>query len=115
MLDFTGIAMIWPNLNERTVETSIRATHVLKKVMDTKRALIALGKVCKAYGKLCFWNDAELMTREQVTHEKHLDRLYAQALADGAEMIETIFHGVGRKQPVYERFKVNFFGEKVEA
>jgi hypothetical protein len=115
MLDYTGIAIIWPGVNERTVETSIRAAHVLKRVLDTKRALIVLGKVCTAYGKLCFQNDAELMTKEQAQREKSLDRLYGRALADGSEMIETIFHGVGREQPQYERFKVNFFGEKVEA
>lgn len=115
MLDFTGIAMIWPNLNQRAVETSIQATHVLKKAFDTKQTLILLGKLGKACGKLCFWNDAELLTREQTQHEKHLDGLYNQALRDGAEMIETLFHGIGRDQPLYERFKLNFFGERVEA
>jgi hypothetical protein len=115
MLDYAGITAIWPNLNERTVETSIRAAHVLKKAFDTRRALIAAGKLCKAYGKLCFRNDAELMTKEQEQHEKNLDLLYRRALADGAEMIETVFRAVGREQPKYERFKVNFFGEKVEA
>ena len=114
MLDYTGIAIIWPGVNERTVETSIRAAHVLKKVFDTKRALIVLGKAYKAYGKLCFWNDAELFTKEQAQHETNLDRLYRRALADGADMIETVFHGIGREQPVYERFKLNFFGEKVD-
>ena len=114
MLDFTGIAMIWPNLPQHAVETSIYATHLFKKAFDTKRALILLGKLGKAYGRLCFWNDAALLTREQARHEKNLDRFYTQALKDGAEMIETLFHGVGQDQPLYERFKVNFFGEKVE-
>jgi hypothetical protein len=114
MLDIAGIASIWPNLTERAVETSIRATHVLKKAFDTKAALLLLGKAYKAYGRLCFWNDAELMTREQAQHEKSLDALYAQALQDGGEMIETVFHRIGREQPVYERFKVNFFGKRVE-
>ncbi len=115
LLDFAGIAMIWPNLTERTVETSIRATHEFKKAMDTKHTLMILARLCKTYGRLCFFTDAELLTREQAAHEKNLDRLYSQALADGAEMIETLFLSIGREQPVYERFKVNFFGEKVEA
>jgi len=115
MLDFAGIAMIWPNVNERAVETSIRAAHTLKKVFDTKRALIALGKAGKAYSRLCFWNDPNLLTREQAQHEKQLDIFYQQALRDGAELIETLFRGVGQNQPLYERFKLNFFGERVEA
>ncbi|MBE0601086.1 MAG: hypothetical protein IH607_04810 [Firmicutes bacterium] len=107
--------MIWPNLTQRAVETSIQATHILKKAFDTKQALILLGKLGKTCGKLCFWNDAELFTREQAQHEKSLDLLYGQALRDGTEMIETLFRGIGRDQPLYERFKVNFFGEKVDA
>lgn len=115
MLDFTGIAMIWPKLSQRAVETSIHATHVLKKAFDTKQTLILLGKLGKTCGRLCFWNDAELFTREQAWHEKSLDRFYGQALRDGAEMIETLFRGIGLDQPAYERFELNFFGEKVEA
>jgi hypothetical protein len=30
-------------------------------------------------------------------------------------MLETIFQNLGREQPKYERFKLNFFGERVEA
>lgn len=115
MLDFAGIATIWPNITEHTVETSIRATHVLKKAMDTKQALLLCTKLWKSYSRLCFWNDTELLTKEQAVHEKNLDQLYHQALIDGAEMIETLFQSIGRPQPVYERFKVNFFGEQVEA
>jgi len=115
MLDYAAIAMTWPNINERTIETTIRATHAYKKMFDTKRALIVIGRLCKSYGKLFFWNDAELMTKEQSLHEKNLDRLYARALADGREMIETIFPTIGQEQPLYERFTLNFFGERVEA
>ena len=114
MLDFTGIAAIWPNITEHAVQTSIHASHVLKKAFDTKRVLILAGKLGKSYSKLCFWNDAQLLTKEQARHEKSLDRFYDQALKDGAEMIETLFYGIGRDQPLHERFKVNFFGERVE-
>lgn len=115
MLDFAGIAMIWPRVDERTVETVIRATHGMKRVMDLKHTALLLTRLCKTYGRLCFFSDAELLTHDQLRHEKNLDRLYSQALADGLEMIETMFQSVGQPQPVYERFKVNFFGEKVEA
>jgi len=114
-LDFTGIAMIWPNLTQHAVETSIHATYILKKAFDTKRTLIVLGKLGQTLGKLCFWNDAELLTREQAQHEKSLDYFYDQALRDGAEMIETLFQAIGQDQPLHERFKLNFFGERVEA
>lgn len=115
MLDFAGIAMIWPNLTVRTVETSIRATHVLKKMMDAKNASLLCSQIVKIYGRLCFWDDAELLTKEQVIHEKNLDNFYNQALTDGLDMIEMLFHSIGRPQQEYERFKINFFGEKVEA
>jgi len=115
LLDFAGIAMVWPELSQHTVETSIRATHALKKAMDARHALPALAQLCKTYTRLCFWSDAELLTKAQLRHEKNLDRLYSQALADGIEMIERLYQSIGQPQPVYERFKVNFFGEKVEA
>ena len=111
MLDFAGIALIWPRLTARIVENSIQATRTLKKAIDTNSALVFLGKLGKAYSHLSLWNNPSLMTKEQVSHEKALDRFYAQALKDGAEMIETLFHGIGHDQPLYDRFKLNFFGE----
>jgi hypothetical protein len=114
-LDFAGIAAAWPRLREQTVEASIRAMHTLKKMKDSGALFLVLGKVVKFYGRLCPWNDAELLTGEQAEHEKRLDRFYQQALSDGEELIETIFHSIGKQQPQQERFKLNFFGEKVEA